>query len=127
MCILGIDKKELAHSHLLPAYLRVGVQCAIACFIKGCITVAQEREVLVTYQFRLQEGDMYVYVLTMCFQLLYIGTYHLGVYDIDKEVVAIQNDTSRWYGRQIICLDIIKGFLKKRMQALIASTVLNVC
>lgn len=126
MGVFGIDDKELTGLYQRPCGLGIGVEGKVVLLVKGRFALSHPRDVFASDEFRLGKRDVNVNVLAVCFQLGTGGRDELGIHHVDEQVGAVQLYTAGRNLAEVVGLDVVKNLLEKRMQSLVAGTVLEI-
>ena len=125
MSILRIDDEELSGLYQRPCRLGIGVKSKVVLLVERSLALSYPRYVFASDEFCLGEGNMDVDVLAVGFQLGTGGRDKLGIHHVDEQVGTVQFYTAGWNLAEVVGLDVVKHLLEKRMQSLVAGTVLE--
>ena len=126
MGVLGIYNEELSGLYQIPCRLGIGVKSKVVLLVERSLALSYPRGVFASDEFCLGEGNMDVDVLPVGFQL---GTGYrdkFGVHHVDEQVGTVQFYATGRNLAEVVGLDVVKHLLEKRMQALVAGTVLEI-
>ena len=126
MGVFGIDDKELSGLYQRPCGLGIGVEGKVVLLVERSLALSYSGDVFASDEFCLGEGNVDVDVLAVGFQLGTGGRDKLGIHHVDEQVGTVQFYTAGRNLAEIIGLDVVKHLLEKRMQSLVAGTVLEI-
>lgn len=126
MGVFGVDDKELTGLYQRPCRLGIGVEGKVVLLVERSLALSHPRNVFAGDEFCLGEGDVDVDVLAVCFQLGTGGRDKLGVHHVDEQVGTVQFYAAGRNLAEVVGLDVVKHLLEKRMQSLVAGTVLEI-
>ena len=125
MSILGVDDEKLSGLYQRPCRLRVGVEGKVVLLVERSLALSYSGDVFASDEFCLGEGNVDVDVLAVGFQLGIGGRDKLGIHHVDEQVGTVQFYAAGRNLAEVVGLDVVKHLLEKRMQALVAGTVLE--
>ena len=126
MGILGVDDEELSGLYQIPCRSGIGVEGKVALLVERSLALSYPRYVFASDEFCLGEGNVDVNVLAMGFQLGTGDRDKFGVHHVDEQVGTVQFYATRFYLGEVVGLYVVKNLLEKRMQSLVAGTVLEI-
>ena len=126
MSILGVDDEELSGLYQRPCRLGIGVEGKVVLLVERSLALSYPRDVFASDKFCLGEGDVDVDVLAMGFQLGAGGRDKFGVHHDDEQIGTVQFYAAGRNLAKVVGLDVVKNLLEKRMQSLVAGTILEI-
>lgn len=128
VCILGVDYHELAGLHRAVCGGRCCVYGKVVLGIEGRIGFGREAlQCVPPYGFCAAQGEVYVDVCAVHFQLLRFGRYKRGIHHVDKQVITAERDAAGGHGGEVVLFQIVEKLLEERMQAFVSFGMLQRC